>query len=1097
MKRLLGLSWKFYALLAVISVAAVTLVMVILYLGSGDNGYPNENQQAEATPPYEIPKEPDNTPDGAGNIPAAQDDPPPEPVCTIVFRYEWDDLLAVGDGELLYAEPGQMGILSREGGSLTFIPEENAIRYEYEVGHPENPVFGIVFEEPISTNYILTARFSVFVPEGMIPGPNNFIRGAFYSGETQVGNIMMKNTLGGPELKSSREPHRPSQTGGGGMFGRWIDFTLEVEPFVYTLRAGNAFLDFPMEERGDIDRFIIHLLCWSPRDEFASDPFVFYFRDLEITGREFERGWATEPIWPRNSTYMITNTPTFLWTDTGADYYVLDIYEKNRYPETVLYSYNVGAVSSFALTQPLALDEKYIWRVTSVTGGKNAYGPSLYFHTAMAEPEGTRFYAADYGLLMGEWSRNWLDPHCGIRNGGARRNAATIQWLLDLAGRRGGGTVVLPSGVIGLEGDRHNTKGIAAIEFRYDNLTLEGQGRDGPDKTRLLIWEIWSNHPDFFSRRNTGMRVVGTPFNNPERAARRNITIRNMELDGGRPHNGSYGWDYAMTDLQDFGWDVRHQGIVVGNDNQVDLVFLDNLKLHRFSGETLYTGGQLVGYLRLSNSIVTDTNASCFNFHAHVLHVYNTQFGSPAEENIGSRFWIEFCNRKSNIQFDFCLSNIPDREYYEARFASIQGIHHTGFEGDTAYFYWNEFHNVVGAEGIVFAQGNATHYTMFFVENEFDNTLDYNRGGNRGMFMFGGSIYGPIYIRDNVFRNVGGYLVEFNWGGGAYDRYGNPGHKLNKNAWFEGNRVYHIGGPILKFDGAWGSGFYPYPGQYHEALATGLPYYYQRDGHGNITAVITYSPIFVEDFYFRNNTFIARNSYTPLMTINASIPLYEDGVRVGFDPMSGIWFTRVEITENHFVGGTAPEERGPFMGNIPLFKGNTYEGVRLTPRGGISVLDSENNLVRPVFEQVVVTAAEPMTATIRTGVYEHGWETTLIGGGDTAQITLRLASDTSVNPGTVLHLRYNANAGRWDVVNTGQRALHTVTFDGNGGNMQGDENHTRQVVQGLGIGDLPSFIRDSHRFIGWNTDAGGNGDMITSVCEVGSDITVYAVWQVW
>ncbi|MCL2499152.1 MAG: InlB B-repeat-containing protein [Defluviitaleaceae bacterium] len=1089
---------KKYVITVVITLL-VSIVAIVLYTALPRLGEADTTEPDTAPPVYDTPPVTEDAPAAnphesePGTLPLAQEDP----VCLIAFRMEWDDLLAVENGELLYAEPGQMGILSQEGGSLTYIPEENAVRYVYEIGNPEEPVFGIMFDEPISANYILTVRFSVFVPEGMIPGPNNFIRGAFYSGETQVGNIMMKNTLGGPELKSSREPHRPAGTGGGGMFGRWIDFTLEVEPFLYTLRAGNAFLDFPMEERGDIDRFIIHMFFWSPRDEFAVDPFVFYFRDINIEAREFERGWAVEPIWPRNSTYMVTDTPTFLWTDTGADYYVLDIFEKARYPETVLRSYNVGAVSSFSLTQPLGLDEKYIWRVTAVTRGENAYGPSLYFHTAMPEPEGAYFYAADFGLIMGEWSRNWLDPNCEIRNGGARRNAATIQWLLDLAGRRGGGTVVLPSGTIGLEGDRNNTQGIAAIEFRYDNLILEGQGRDGPDRTRLLIWEIWSNTPGFFSRRNTGMRVVGTPFANPERAARRNITIRNMELDGGRSHDGNYGWDYAMTDLRDFGWDVRHQGIVVGNDNQVDLVFIDNVKLHRFSGETLYTGGNLVGYLRLSNSIMTDTNASCFNFHAHVLHVYNTQFGSPAEDNIGSRFWIEFCNRESNIQFDFCLSNIPDREYYEARFASIPGIHHTGFEGDTAYFYWNNFYNLVGAEGIVFAQGNATNYTMFFVENEFDNTLDYNRGGNRGMFMFGGSIYGPIYIRDNVFRNVGGYLVEFNWGGGAYDADGNPGHKMNRNAWFEGNRIYNIGGPILLFTGAWGSGFFPYPSQAHEALATGLPYFYQRDGSGNITAIITYSPIQIEDFYFRNNTFYARNPYTPIMVIDASIPLYEDGQRIGFDPMSGVWFNNVEITDNHFIGGTAPEERGPFMGTLPLFARNSYEGLRLTPRGGISILTPDSNVVCPVFEQIVLRAEEPQSAFMRTGVYTHGQEVLVIGDGNTAAVTLHLADNRTVNPGTVLRLRYNAAAHRWDFVSQYRREIFTVTFDGNGGNSLGDATYTRHVVQGLGVGDFPIFLRESHRFMGWNTEPDGSGIEITSACLINEETIFYAVWQSW
>jgi hypothetical protein len=630
---------------------------------------------------------------------------------------------------------------------------------------------------------------------------------------------------------------------------------------------------------------------------------------------------------------------------------------------------------------------------------------------------GIIIHAAEHGLQMGDWSAQWDDPHCTLRNGGAKRNAEIIQSLLDELGQKGGGKLVLPPGIITMERDRTHRNGKSCIEFRYDNLTLEGNGMSGPDRTTLKVWEIWSQEP--FSRRNSGMRIIGEPFNNPERKARRNITICNLELYGGRPHNGEYMWDFQFKDDKDYGWDIRHQGIACANDNQVTHVFLDKLHIHGFSGETLYNGGQFIGYLRLTNSIMTDTNASCFNLHAAVLHVYNNQFGSPAHENKGNRFWIEFCNRKSVIRYDFDVRDIPDYDKYAKEFSQMEGIDHEGLTVDTAYFYSNRFYSMVGAEGVVLTQGNATTYTMYFVNNHFDNTLDYQAGGDKGMFMFGGSVYGPIFVRNNTFENVGGYLVNFWWGGGAEDEHGNPDHMLNKNLFFEGNKIKNIGGPIIKMEGAWGNGHFSYPEREEAALATGRPIVKQYDEAGNITALITYGPLPVENFVVRGNRFAARDNKTPILTIDSPY-CTADGAK---DPQSGMDLGDIQIINNHFIGGTAPEERGPFLGKLPLFAGNVYENVNPTEQGGLAKLTATANIIAPLYEHLTLQAAEPVKTVMRTGVYSDGQEVTLTGASGTAPIEFIPGADSydvpeavTLTGGSEIKLRYDGGKGLWVLV---------------------------------------------------------------------------------
>jgi hypothetical protein len=297
---------------------------------------------------------------------------------------------------------------------------------------------------------------------------------------------------------------------------------------------------------------------------------------------------------------------------------------------------------------------------------------------------------------------------------------------------------------------------------------------------------------------------------------------------------------------------------------------------------------------------------------------------------------------------------------------------------------------------------------MYFVNNHFDNTLDCQAGGDKGMFMFGGSVYGPIYVRNNTFENVGGYLVNFWWGGGAEDEHGNPDHMLNKNLFFEGNTVKNIGGPVIKMEGAWGNGYFGYPEGEAAAKATGRPYITQYNEDGSIKALITYAPLPVENFIFENNHITARDENTPFLSIDAPHRT-PDGEK---DPQSGLHLTGVKILNNTFIGGMAPQEKGPFLGELPLFSGNTYENTAFTHQSGDNIM--------PLCERVSIMATEPTQAVMRTGVYAHGQEITLTGAPGTAPVTFAAGADTYDIPGGfvltegyALQLRYDKTKERW------------------------------------------------------------------------------------
>ena len=71
---------------------------------------------------------------------------------------------------------------------------------------------------------------------------------------------------------------------------------------------------------------------------------------------------------------------------------------------------------------------------------------------------------------------------------------------------------------------------------------------------------------------------------------------------------------------------------------------------------------------------------------------------------------------------------------------------------------------------------------------------------------------------------------------------------------------------------------------------------------------------------------------------------------------------------------------------------------------------------------------------------------------------------------------------------------YTVTFDANGGAINGEATAEKVVREGSTIGSLSSPIKDGYDFIGWYTAAEG-GEEVTAEAVVTGDMTLYAHWE--
>lgn len=469
---------------------------------------------------------------------------------------------------------------------------------------------------------------------------------------------------------------------------------------------------------------------------------------------------------PVNGSFMVPLKPNFTWSSTGADSYTLEISKTANFSENLITIPNL-IQSTYTMDTELDQFLTYYWRVSSVFSGEtDPYTSSVFSFVSDIDVPADKIYnAGSFGLIEGDWD-TWA-AHPDVTDV-PKSNAVIIQGLLDAAGRNGGGKVVLPAGTYCLSGDI-SIPGSNVLTIKYNNITLTGQGKDanGMYKTILKTNYKWDGPNNVF--RSTGITIQGELYGAAK--PRQNIEISHFELNGGSGWTGRYDWGYDPT--VGYGWDIHNQGIVVSRDNLVTHVTLDDLFVHRYSGETLYVGGKSVGYLEVKNCVLANTNASCFNLYGAYLNVHDNQFGTPDTK---CRFWIEYCPRASDIGYE--MPPIPN----------------DSIEKDHAYFRNNEFYNAVGADAIAIAQGNCTTYTMIFENNFFDNALSTQRNG---LFQFAGAIFGPTIMKNNTIQNFSGPMVVFNYGGGTVPE----NYKMNKNINFEDNHCTNLSGSIISLIG--------------------------------------------------------------------------------------------------------------------------------------------------------------------------------------------------------------------------------------------------------------------------------------------------------
>ena len=773
--------------------------------------------------------------------------------------------------------------------------------------------------------------------------------GAAYAGRLILDGNGYAEASGGPWLST-----KPFRAGGWYRYVVTIDVGLQtMNVKIWTpLDTEPSSFDYTLSQKRNVSQFVVK--------PYAPGSGVLCVKDVALSYVAPDR--TPSLMAPKDDTYMADVNPIFTWSNTGADSYTLEISKTSDFSGDVI---RITGLTDTTYTPetPLESFTEYYWRVTAVTGGEEPITSAETFMltTESEDIEGNVYYAKNFGLVEGIFSEE-IPEERAI----AQHNAAIIQNLLDKAGKKGGGTVILPEGDFCLCGD-YTTYDARILYIRYDNVTLTGQGRDenGVYKTRLHTNSRRSVDEKVY--RNGGIVIVGTPFGSEK--ARENIEISHFEMDGGRGYTGRSDWGFDPN--IDWGWDISHQGIVVSKDDLVTNVTLDDLYVHSYSGETLYVGGKSVGYLEVKNCTLADTNASCFNLNAKYLNVHDNQFGSPDGR---CRFWIEYCPRKCLVEYSFDTSVIPE-----------------GIEPDTAYFRNNKFYNSVNAHGIAIAQGDCTEYAMYFENNEIDNSLDEN---NNGIFQLAGAVYGPIYIRNNTIQNTHGPILVFSYGGGTVDENGVPNvdWAKNKNIYLENNTCVNLGSPIIDLMGSWGV--------WDPTL---------NDGAGGVAPWT--QP--VENLYIRNNYFEGADPQNKSIAIGSFYDTIE----------SAIELNNTEVSGNTFKNCLAPEEVRAFIGKVPLFKDNTYSNVTATSLGGIANLGGSSAELKPVYEYLTLTASEAVNPTFRVGKNENGQKVTITGGVKTNPVTFVRGAESYFVPeeyrleeGDTIVFVYDAEKAIWNFV---------------------------------------------------------------------------------
>jgi hypothetical protein len=265
----------------------------------------------------------------------------------------------------------------------------------------------------------------------------------------------------------------------------------------------------------------------------------------------------------------------------------------------------------------------------------------------------------------------------GAKGDGLVDDTASIQAAIDYISGAGGGIVYLPAGnykikpqaSIAMDRTRANALSIAA-----DDVTLIGDGpsltklsfrvfgdRDPTDSYELYPWYSKDGSPNVW--RGSAIYVVGG--DDPSRP-RRNITIANLEIDGGvRPGNT---WDRSAPAgaKAGEGWDISHKGINLQEGGHHRRVLIRNINAHDFRGEIIYGGGDFINEVSIEDCELHGTNADCLSLAASIVvrgcRFYDAAHACVESAHAGkSARYVD--NRFSNARIGLTIQTAWDSPY--------------------------------------------------------------------------------------------------------------------------------------------------------------------------------------------------------------------------------------------------------------------------------------------------------------------------------------------------------------------------------------------------------------------------------------------------
>src|SRR5262249_33500320 len=156
-----------------------------------------------------------------------------------------------------------------------------------------------------------------------------------------------------------------------------------------------------------------------------------------------------------------------------------------------------------------------------------------------------------------------------------------------------------------------------------------------------------------------------------------------------------------------------------GWDALLDNVTLQDVYVHSYRGELLYTGGMSVGRVTLLRVTSEDSNASTFNLYGAQISVKDSEFGR-------ARFWMELLARANE----------------------------GGYSTNQMIFTNNYFHDNNADAGISIAQGDGSAMSFVFDKNRFTRSSGILLG------LFGG-VGGPVKFTNNTVSNVSSWIFAF------------------------------------------------------------------------------------------------------------------------------------------------------------------------------------------------------------------------------------------------------------------------------------------------------------------------------------------------